>query len=163
LKSSGVAQRILLDTPFILPSLGISVSELIPEGIKVLGETGMEIYYSRFSILESLWVGTRIEDRTFDPESFQLGLRSIVEGGRYARVEEDSEIFNEAFRVYKLGHKDMIDNILYASAVRVGLVLLTLDEELKKFVSEKKLKYVFISPDELPTLKRLQEQGNYSN
>jgi hypothetical protein len=30
-------------------------------------------------------------------------------------VEEDSEIFEEAFRLYRLGHKDMIDNILYGS------------------------------------------------
>lgn len=28
------------------------------------------------------------------------------------RVEEDSEIFNEAFKLHTLGHKDMIDNIL---------------------------------------------------
>jgi predicted nucleic acid-binding protein len=119
LKSSGAAPGILLDTSFLLPTLGISVSGATQQGIRILAESKTEIYYSRFSILESLWVATRtIEDKTFDDQSFGLGLRSIMEGGRYARVEEDYEIFNEAFRLYGLGHKDMIDNILYASAAR---------------------------------------------
>ena len=60
-------------------------------------------------------------------------MKSIIESGRYERVEEDSEIFSEAFKLYALGHKDMIDNILYPSAVRLSLILLTLDDELKTF------------------------------
>lgn len=150
MKSSGVVPKVLLDTSFILPTLGISVSGATQQGIRILAESETEIYYSRFSILESLWVAARtIEDKTFDDESFGLGLRSIMEGGRYARVEEDYEIFNEAFRLYRLGHKDMIDNILYASAARLGLRLLTLDGDLKKFVLEKQLKDALISADKL--------------
>jgi predicted nucleic acid-binding protein len=154
--SSGAAPKILLDTSFILPTLGISVSGITPEVIRFLAQAGqVEIYYSRFSVIESLWVATRIPDATFDGETFQLGLRSIIEGHRYSRTEEDSEIFREAFRLYKLGHKDMIDNILYASATQIGLLLLTLDDELKKFVNEKRLKYVFLSPDDLPVLSKV--------
>lgn len=156
MKSS--AAKVLLDTSFILPTLGISVSGAIMEGIGNLAEIKqIEIYYSRLSILESLWVATRIEDRTFEPETFALGLRSIIEGGRYARVEEGSEIFSEALKLYRLGHKDMIDNILYATATQLDMLLLTLDEELKKFVHKKELKDVFISQDELAALKEVQE------
>ena len=142
--------RILLDTSFILPTLGITVSGVTPEAIKFLTEVPqIQIYYSRFSVLESLWVATRISDAKFDAETFQLGLRSIIEGHKYKRVEEDSEIFKEAFRLYRLGHKDMIDNILYASALSLGLMLLTLDDQLKKFVLGKQLKDIFVSPDQL--------------
>ena len=155
MKSSEARPRILLDTSFILPTLGISVSGATVEAIKVLAGTQIEIYYSRFSILESLWVATRISDAIFDAETFRLGLRSIIEGHRYTRVEEDSEVFREAFRFYRLGHRDMIDNILCASAVQLGLLLLTLDDELKKFVHEKQLKDVFISTDDLPLLSKL--------
>jgi len=155
LKSSKERPRILLDTSFILPTLGINVHGATPEAIKVLTETEIGIYYSRFSILESLWVASRISVAIFNPESFHLGLRSIIEGGRYTRVEEDSDIFKEAFRLHRLGHKDMIDNVLYASAVELGLLLLTLDDELRRFLSEKKLKYVLLSPDQLPDLKNL--------
>lgn len=150
MKSRGPASRVLLDTSFILPTLGISVSEETSEGLKRLSETGAEIYYSRFGILESLWVAARtIHDATFDPESFKLGLRSVIEGGRYGKVEEDSEIFNEALRLYELGHKDIVDNILYASSARLDLKLLTLDTELREFVHSKGLKDAFVSPEQL--------------
>ena len=153
MESSEAVPRILLDTSFLLPTLGISVSGITPEAISNLAEAQTGIYYSRFSILESLWVAARtIKDGTSDGESFRLGLRSIMEGGRYARVEEDSEIFSEAFKLHTLGHKDMIDNILYASAARLGLLLLTVDDDLKKFVLEKQLKRSFISLDELALL-----------
>ena len=54
--------EILLDTSFLLPTLGISVSGDTRRGIEILAETEIEIYYSRFSILESLWVATRTVD-----------------------------------------------------------------------------------------------------
>jgi len=156
LSSRGKAMRILLDTSFILPTLGITVSGVTPEAIKFLAEVPpIQIYYSRFSVLESLWVATRIADAKFDAETFQLGLRSIIEGRRYKRVEEDSEIFKEAFRLYRLGHKDMIDNILYASALSLGLMLLTLDDQLKKFVLGKQLKDIFVSPDQLAAAQKV--------
>lgn len=156
MKSSGAAVKILLDTSFILPTLGVSVTGVTSQAIKSLAEASqVEIHYSRFSVLESLWVATRIPDATFDNETFKLGLRSITAGHRYSRIEEDSEVFNEAFRLYKLGHKDMIDNILYSTATQMGLLLLTLDDELKKFAHEKQLKYVFLSPHDLPSLTKL--------
>jgi predicted nucleic acid-binding protein len=155
LKSNGAGPGILLDTSFLLPTLGINVSGATEEGIKILSEADTELYYSRFSILESLWVATRtVSDSAFCDESLRPGLKSIIESGRYERVEEDSEIFSEAFRLYGLGHKDMMDNILYASAIRLGLILLTLDDELRKFVLEKRLKDAFISVSELAILTR---------
>ena len=48
-----------------------------------------------------------------------------------------------------LGHKDMVDNILYASSTGLNLKLLTLDKELKEFIREKGLKDTLISPDQL--------------
>ena len=162
MSSRGKAMRILsissilLDTSFILPTLGIAVSGVTPEAIKFLAEVPQtEIYYSRFSVLESLWVATRISNAVSDAETVQLGLRSIIEGHRYKRVEEDSEIFKEAFRLYRLGHKDMIDNILYASALSLGLLLWTFDDQLKKFVLGKQLKDIFISPDELAAAQKV--------
>lgn len=155
MKSSGETPRILLDTSFLLPTLGISVSGATQEGIRILAEAEFEIYYSWFSILESLWVASRtVDDKAFD-EGFEPGLRSIMEGGRYRRVEEDSRIFGEAFRLYGLGHKDMIDNILYATAARLGPLLLTVDDELRKFVLEKRLGDAFISVKELADLAQM--------
>jgi len=150
LKSSTETPKVLFDTSYILPTLGISVGPAIERNIKLLTEVGVEIYYSRLSILESLWVAARtIQDGSFDPERYRLGLRSIIDGGGYKRVDEDSQIFTEALKLYSLGHKDMIDNMLYASAVHLNMRLVTRDRELEKFVLEKKLKNVLsIFPDE---------------
>jgi len=143
--------RVLLDTSFILPTLGIYASEEVSKGLRRLADIEAEIHYSNFSILESLWVAARPSMRaTFDEESFSLGLRSIIEGRRYRRVEEDSKTFSDALRLYTLGHKDMMDNILYASSVRLGLKLLTLDEELKGFIRERGLEDTLLAPDQLP-------------
>jgi len=150
LKSKEIVPRILLDTSFILPSLGIDLGGEVSQGLRRLAEIEAEIYYSRFSILESLWIAARLSmDRSFDGERFNLGLRSIIEGGRYRRVEEGSEIFVEALRLYMLGHRDIIDNILYASSTRLNLRLLTLDRELKRFVGERGLEDSIILPDQL--------------
>lgn len=142
--------RVLLDTSFILPSLGIDVGEKVSKGLRLLAAKAPEIHYSSFSILESLWVLARtIEDAPSQLESFRIGLRSVMESGRYRRVNEDSKIMNEAFRLYKLGHKDMIDNILYASSTQLDLRLLTLDNDLKSFIQTKELRDTLLSPDQL--------------
>ncbi|MEM2942906.1 MAG: hypothetical protein QXT81_05750 [Candidatus Bathyarchaeia archaeon] len=52
--------RVLLDSTFILPTLGIDTGEEASKGLKRLDETEAEIYYSRFSVLEALWVTAKI-------------------------------------------------------------------------------------------------------
>jgi len=151
LRSRQDTLRVLLDSTFILPTLGIDTGEGVSKGLKRLAQTEAEIYCSRFSILEALWVAAKVSGSgDLDAESFRLGLRSILEGGRYTRVEEDSEIFNEALRLHMLGHRDAIDNILYASSVRLNLKLLTLDAELGEFIHKKGLKDTLIAPRQIP-------------
>ncbi|MEM3692609.1 MAG: PIN domain-containing protein [Candidatus Bathyarchaeia archaeon] len=145
MKSKGDILKVLLDTSFILPTLGIDTGEQVYKGLKKLSSLEAEIYYSRFSILESLWIATRIaKAQGFDMERFSLGLRSLIEGSRYLRVEEGSEIFLEALRLYKLGHRDMIDDILYATSAILDIQLLTLDVELLEFIKGKGLKNTLV-------------------
>jgi len=72
-----------------------------------------------------------------------------METGKYHRVSEDSEVFNEALKVYRMGHRDMIDNILYASSLKLDLKLLTLDEKLKEFLEAHGLHNTLVFPDQL--------------
>jgi len=116
--------------------------------LKRLAEAEAEVFYSRFSILESLWVVAKLTRGKVD-EAFSVGLRSVVESGRYREVKEDAWVFREALRLYALGHRDMIDNLLYASSLRYGLQLLTLDRELKEFVRRNGLKDTLVLPGEL--------------
>lgn len=142
--------KVLLDTTFILPSLGIGVGEQVSKGLEKLARIKHDIYFSPFSILETLWVAARLSKSVdLNSESLKLGLRSIMKSGRYKKTEEDPEIFNEALRLHVMGHKDMIDNILYATSTRLDLKLLTLDKELKQFIHEKGLEDSLIHPDQI--------------
>ncbi len=148
MKSRGGTLRIPLDTALILLTLEIDVGEEVVKGFKKF--EGAEIYYSKFSVLESLWVAARItKGRSFDVERFGQGLRSVMESGRYEMIEEGYQVFKDALKLYALGHKDMIDNILYAASVNLDLKFLTIDSELMKFVRDKGLKEIFVTPSQL--------------
>ena len=150
MKSKRNTLKILLDTTFILPTLGIDAGSKVEETLRNLRESEAELYYSQFSILESLWVAAKIsKSQSFDIERFNQGLRSIIKSGRYIKVKETCKIFEEALKLYMQGHKDIIDNILYATSVNLNLKLLTLDTELKDFILSQRLKNTFISPSQL--------------
>jgi len=141
--------KVLVDTSFILPSLGIDVGEKVSRTLEKLEKTRSEIYYSQFSILESLWVTIKLTEKMETPEAVKTGFRSVIEGGVYKQVKEDSEIFIEALQLYRKGHRDLIDNILYLNSLHHNMKLLTLDNELKSFVEDKKLKNTIITPDDI--------------
>jgi len=94
LKSRQAALRVLLDTSFILPSLGINVGEEVSKGLKGLADIRAEIYYSHFSILESLWVAARLStSATFDKEIFSMALEASSRAkdiGRWKRILKPS-------------------------------------------------------------------------
>jgi len=132
--------KVLLDTSFILPTLGIDVGEEVEEKLKKLDEVDAEIYYSRISILESLWVAAKLmKNQAFDMERFIQGLKSVMESGRYLKVEENAQTFIDDLKLYELGHRDIIDDLLYAISINFGLKFLTLDTELMGFIQSKKL------------------------
>jgi len=150
LKNNEDTLKVLLDTSFILPTLGVDTGVEVRETLKKLNEIKVEIYYSSFSILESIWVIIRLmRESRFNIERFRLGLRSLIESHRYKCVVEDSEVFIQALNLYTLGHKDLIDNILYVDSLHFNLKLLTLDEELIRFVQDNKLKNTILTPNQI--------------
>jgi hypothetical protein len=51
--------------------------------------------------------------------------------------------------LYALGHRDLMDDLLYGIAVSRGMKFLATDEALKKFVREHGYADVFIGPKDL--------------
>ncbi|AIY90155.1 PIN domain-containing protein [Geoglobus acetivorans] len=101
-----------------------------------------ELYYSDFSILECLWVVNSLKRKDkFDLDSFETGIKSIYEC--YAKAEIDAEIVFKAFEIYEMGHRDIIDCLLYSTALNNNMKFASLDNELRNFVKENNLKYVF--------------------
>jgi len=135
--------KVLLDTSFLLPTLGIEVDR----AGKVLEKLGSyELCYSDFSILECLWVASSLKKKgEFDQEIFEAGMRSIFEG--YTKAKISAEIILEAFELYEMGHRDIIDCMLYSAALHNNMKFVSLDEELREFVKDNKLEYIFFEEE----------------
>jgi predicted nucleic acid-binding protein len=136
--------RILLDTSFLLPSLGVEVPRAA-EALENIGEH--ELYYSNFSVLECFWVLTSLERKniTIDRDCIQIGLKSIEES--YIRAIEDAAVFLDAFQLRRAGHTDIIDCLLYALSLKAGLKFLSFDLELKLFLKDRGFDDTLVIPE----------------
>jgi predicted nucleic acid-binding protein len=129
--------RILLDTSFLLPSIGVKVAGAA-EVLEKLKKS--ELYYSNLSVLECLWVIVSLERRkvAIEMETIKVGLKSIERS--YRRVVEDAEIFFDALKLRRAGHTDFIDCLLYAISLREGLTFLSFDtERTQRICAEKRV------------------------
>jgi hypothetical protein len=136
--------QVLLDTSFLLPFLGLATDEVIMDALPKL--KGAELFYSELSILEAMWRAVKVvrgEGLTVVLE----GLRLIGRDLSIARVDERAAEL--ALSLYALGHRDLVDNLLYGIAASRGMKFLTIDEALKRFVREHGYLDVFISPRDL--------------
>ncbi|MCE4613471.1 MAG: PIN domain-containing protein [Desulfurococcales archaeon] len=126
----GEDNKLLLDTSFLLPILGFETSGRIMRAFRKLGR--YELYYSDLSILEALWKILKVV-RGLDEEVSRIeeGVTAIKETMKHAPV--DGEAVRSAIRMYMMGHRDMIDNLLLSIAASRGLKLLTVDEDLIDF------------------------------
>ncbi len=126
------SEGLLLDTSFILPILGFETSERVMAAFHRLG--GYELYYNDVSILEALWkIAKTIGGTEEEIARIAEGVKAIKESLKYASIDE--EAIRNAIYMYRLGHRDMIDNLLYSIAVSRSLRLLTVDSDLVEFVA----------------------------
>ena len=144
--------KILLDTSFLLPFMGFKTDEVVMNCIERLRD--YEVYYSELSILEALWKITKKIRELSSGQNYNRndiveivvnGIRAIRRDLNRAEITED--VVKEAIKLYMLGHRDLIDNILYGiAATREDMKFLTIDESLKAFIKSRNLRSdVFIS------------------
>ena len=69
-----------------------------------------------------------------------LAVKSLIDSGFYEWLIPTSDAVKLAFKLRRLGHKDVIDNLLYATSVVNNMQLLTMDENLKNFLLKNNLK-----------------------
>ncbi|MDM7275359.1 MAG: PIN domain nuclease [Thermoprotei archaeon] len=137
--------KILLDTSFLLPFLGFKTDDIVMNTLPILRE--YEIYYNDISILEALW---KIAKTVGKEEVFTVvsrGVDSLKRTFKHADIDERAVAI--ALKMYVLGHRDMIDNILYGISVSREINLLTIDESLKMFIEGRGLRNTLIQPREL--------------
>jgi predicted nucleic acid-binding protein len=148
--------KILLDTSFLLPFMGFKTDEVVMNCIEKL--RGYEVYYSELSILEALWKVTKKMRELSSGQNYSRDdiVEIVVNGIRAIRRDLDraeitEEVVKEAIKLYMLGHRDLIDNILYGiTATQEDVKFLTIDESLKTFIKSRNLRSdVFIMPLDL--------------
>jgi len=141
--------KILIDTSFILPTLGFIVEREIIEAIKYF--RFFKIYYSELSLLEASWKIVRL-NLSGKIEIVLKGIRAIKE--TYSKVEIPYRAYALACKMWADGHRDMIDNLLYSTAYFLNMRFLTIDEELISFLRSTgyPVDNVIILPEELKTI-----------
>jgi predicted nucleic acid-binding protein len=124
--------KILIDTSFILPPLGIDVGESVLNIIKEFDKH--EIYFTELSLIEAMWVIRRLlkEGTKVDFKIVKTGLKSVIKTYRLLRIPISAYIN----AVNDRRHNDLIDMIIYYTAKAYNLKLLTLDKKLKEIDNE---------------------------
>ena len=129
-----MVEKILLDSTYLLPIVGIAVKD-VEEILKVLERLyradAIELYYTHFNILEIMG---KLSRTWYEVETVKMGLRSIMENFRQASPTYQSYV--KALQLKSIGFRDLIDLLLYTTSVDNGLQLLTRDRKLWEFVKK---------------------------
>ncbi len=124
--------KILLDTTYLLPAVGISVKGLSEDVLlRLLGRDHL-IYISEVAIFELLAKsGKYIVEGELGPDRVSKGVRSLVYDERIEKIPiHDTSIMQVAFRLRRV-LSDFIDCIVTSSAINACDLLITEDKDIQ--------------------------------
>ena len=124
--------RLLLDTTYLLPAIGVSLEGLPRDALIRLIGRGHQVSISDITVFElSAKGGKYITTGALTAERVSRGIRSIVYDERIARIPiHDSSVLIMAFRL-KRALSDFIDCLILSSAMSRNEVLVTEDEDIQ--------------------------------
>jgi PIN domain nuclease of toxin-antitoxin system len=127
---------VLLDTSFLLPTLGVAVKEVATVDLESIRSASKKARFhcSYASFVEILGLVGK-ESRKVDTKAVSTGVNSLLGSGLYEWTNPSPRAIQLALELRTKGHKDNIDNILYATAADSKMLFLSLDEELKRFLT----------------------------
>ena len=125
--------KVLLDTSFLLPIVGVRVAEISDSTLRKLWDLyrsgEVELYYTDFNLIEVTW---KLSKLSYDSFVVETGLRSIERNMLKAQPKPLSVL--KALELRRKGFRDMIDLLLYRTAKDNELNFLTCDTTLIKFL-----------------------------
>lgn len=124
--------RLLLDTTYFLPAVGVTIKGLPEDApIKLIGN-GHKISISEITIFELSAKGAKYAATgTLTAERAARGIRAIMYDERIMGVPiYDSSVLNVAFSLRKI-LSDFIDCLILSSALNQSDVLVTEDEDMQ--------------------------------
>ena len=123
--------KVLVDTSFLLPALGVEVEEEVIDSIPLFRR--VEVLYLEIAVVEAMWKVLRVVPPG-GMERVALGLEAIKR--TYRAVNPPPEAYVEASEIYYRGHRDYIDALNYSTAKLLGIPFLTIDLEFAQFLEE---------------------------
>ncbi len=145
-KGISIKNRILIDTSFLLPALGIEVEKEVMDVIPLFRK--LDVYYLEASLLEALWKSLKLIPRD-KLSRIEIGIEAIRK--TYKLLTPTATAYIEAMKIYYMGYRDFIDALNYASAKLSNMMFLTIDYSFIDFLEKHgyTVKGVVVTPREL--------------
>jgi rRNA-processing protein FCF1 len=131
--------RILLDSTFLLPTLGVKVAQVSDSDLRELARfrSRASFFCLHQSLVEVLGkIAREVQSERTALATIEAGFRSLLESGVYTWISPSVGALLEALEMRTKGHSDMIDNMLYATASERRMLLLSLDRDLTEFLAK---------------------------
>lgn len=117
--------RLLLDTTYFLPAIGISIRGIPRDALIKLISKGHHISISEITIFELSKGAKHITNRTLTAERASRGIRAIIYDERIEKTPiHDTSILLLAFKLRRLLN-DFIDCLILSSAIIRNDILIT--------------------------------------
>jgi PIN domain nuclease of toxin-antitoxin system len=133
-----MTKKILFDTTYLLPLLGIKVKNLrnYNDYIARIIDTN-SVYYHPISLIESKWKLIHLtreisrEEKRLIYSRYREGLNYILESDKFTQVEfTNPNIEEEVDYLIEKGYRDYFDLLIFTTAYIENMTLITEDEEL---------------------------------
>jgi len=134
--------KIIVDTSFLLPILGIEVEEVSNDDLVFLKKivNKVTLLYPSPMLIELIGKAVKkAKERGLSslPTEAVEGLKIIFSGVFIEIINPDFDSLILASRIWLHGHKDMLDNIAYSCSRSLNAFFLTLDRDFVNFLKEK--------------------------
>lgn len=119
--------KIVLDTHIVVHAANDSLD---PARKRVLDDTSVELFISAVS----LWELTKLVEFGYldMPSGFERFMRQLCNHPRYTIAQYDAELMIELLAIAPKLHRDPADQIIVATARRLGASLMTDDKAIRK-------------------------------
>jgi len=123
--------KILLDTTYLLPAIGISIRGLRKEAVLNILKRGHEVLVSQITIFELSAKGAKyVVEGKLSADRVCRGIKAVVYDDRIKIIPmHDTSILLTAFKLRR-NVSDFIDCIIISSAINSADMLLTEDEDI---------------------------------
>lgn len=126
-RNTSTLNRVLVDTSFLLPAVGLDVEKEVYDAVKHFHK--IVVYYIEASILEIMWKAIKLIRGENEISTVKIGIEAIR--NTYTLITPGATALLEAYSLYREVHKDLIDNLLYAVSREYNIPFLTID---RKFI-----------------------------